>query len=86
MFHKIYEKYMMFMGVAGQLVFYLQFYKIISDQSAKDVSLPAFLFGLISVTSWLVYGVILKNRPLIIANAVAVVGAAAVVIAILIYG
>jgi len=82
---KIYEKYMFFIGIAGQMVFYLQAAKIFSVQSAKDVSLPAFLFGLISVTSWFIYGILLKNRVLIISNIFAIIGALAVVVAILIY-
>ncbi|HXH54778.1 MAG TPA: SemiSWEET family transporter [Gammaproteobacteria bacterium] len=78
-----YEKYMFFIGFAGQMVFYLQAYKIFSSQRAENVSLTAFLFGLVSVTSWLIYGIIIKNRVLIFANAFAVVGALAVVIGIL---
>lgn len=80
---KFYEKYMFFIGIAGQLVFYLQAYEIFSAQKAENVSLPAFLFGLLSVSSWLIYGIMIKNRPLIVANAVAVVGALAAVIGIL---
>ncbi len=82
---KLYEKYMFFIGIAGQMVFYLQAAKIFSDKSAIDVSLPAFLFGLVSVTSWLIYGILLKNQVLIFSNIVAIIGALAVVTAILIY-
>ena len=78
-----YEKYMFFIGIAGQMVFYLQAYEIFSSKRAENVSLTAFLFGLVSVTSWLIYGIIIKNRVLIFANAFAVVGALAVVIGIL---
>lgn len=74
---------MFFIGIAGQMVFYLQAYEIFSAKKAENVSLLAFLFGLLSVTSWLIYGIMIKNRPLIVANAVAVVGALAVVVGIL---
>jgi MtN3 and saliva related transmembrane protein len=80
---KIYEKYMFFIGIAGQMVFYLQAYEIYSAKRAENVSLTAFLFGLLSVTSWLIYGIMIKNRPLIVANAFAVVGALAAVIGII---
>ena len=80
---RIYEKYMFFIGVMGQMVFYLQAYEIFSAQKAENVSLPAFLFGLLSVSSWLIYGLMLKNKPLIVANVVAVIGALAVVSGIL---
>lgn len=80
-----YEQYMFFIGIAGQLVFYLEAYEIFSAQKAENVSLTAFLFGLVSVTSWLIYGIILKNRVLICANVFAVVGALAVVTGIVLY-
>ncbi len=73
-------------GIFGQAVFYLQGIEIFRNQSAKDVSLFGFSFGLISVTSWLIYGVVIKNHVLIAANAIAVIGAIFVVIGILIYG
>ncbi|HEV2524650.1 MAG TPA: SemiSWEET family transporter [Gammaproteobacteria bacterium] len=79
----IYEKYMFFIGIAGQMVFYLQAYEIFSAKRAENVSLTAFLFGLVSVASWLIYGIVIKNRVLVVANAFAVVGAFAVVIGIL---
>lgn len=79
----LYEKYMFFMGFAGQMVFYLQAYEIFSTHRADNVSLPAFLFGLASVSSWLIYGLMIKNRVLVVANAFAVVGALAAVVGIL---
>ena len=82
---KLYEKYMFFMGFAGQLVFYLQAYKIFSIKDAEGVSLVAFCFGLLSVSSWLIYGIIIRNRVLVYANAFAMVGAVAVITGILIY-
>jgi MtN3 and saliva related transmembrane protein len=81
----IYEKYMFFIGIAGQMVFYLQAYEIFTAQKAENVSLTAFIFGLISVSSWLIYGLMLKNRPLIVANSFAVIGALAVVAGIITY-
>jgi len=83
---KYYKKYMTVMGILGQLLFYLQGFKIFHDRSAEDVSLFGFLFGLLSVTSWLIYGLLIKDRVLIIANTFAVVGALFAIIGILIYG
>lgn len=76
---------MMIIGVLGQFVFYGQFYHIINNKSARDVSLLGFSSGLISVTSWLIYGIMLKDKPLIIANTVATLGALLTVGAIIIY-
>jgi MtN3 and saliva related transmembrane protein len=85
-FKTYYEKYMMLVGVLGQSVFYVQAFHIFHHESASDVSFLAFSLGLISVASWFIYGVLLKNSVLIIANAVAIVGASSVLIAILMYG
>lgn len=82
---QIYEKYMLVMGSAGSLVFYLQAFKIFADKSAIDVSLPGFLFGLLSVSSWLIYACIIKDRALLVSNILATIGALSVVIGILIY-
>ena len=81
-----YEKYMLIVGTLGQLLFYTQGIKIFLTKSANDVSLIGFLLGLISVSSWLGYGILIKNRVLIVSNAFAVIGALFVVIGILIHG
>lgn len=80
-----YERYMLWIGILGQLLFFTQGTKIFLTQSANDVSLIGFLLGLISVSSWLIYGILIKNRALILANVFAVVGALFVIIGILLY-
>ena len=85
-FRKLYESYMSIIGVVGQMVFFSQAYKIFSTQHAGDVSLFGFSVGLLSVTSWLIYGIMLNNFPLILANTTACIGAIAVIIGILMYG
>jgi MtN3 and saliva related transmembrane protein len=85
-FESWYQYYMVTVGVVGQMVFYAQAYEIFASSSARDVSLLGFTFGFISVSSWLVYGLIKRDQPLIIANIVAVVGALAVLIGIGMYG
>lgn len=82
---KWYARYMIFIGTFGQFVFYSQFYTIIQNKSAQDVSLFGFACGFISVASWLIYGVMLRDRPLIVANTIATIGALLTVAAILIY-
>lgn len=82
---KFYEKYMFFIGGSGSLIFYLQAIKIFHEQSAAAVSLLAFVVGFISVASWMVYGILIKNRVLFISNVLATIGALLVVIEILIY-
>jgi MtN3 and saliva related transmembrane protein len=72
-------------GIVGQLVFYSQAFTIFYNKSAVDVSLLGFFMGFVSVSSWLFYGILLKNRPLIIANTVATIGAALVLLGIFLY-
>lgn len=80
-----YERYMFVMGTLGQLLFYTQGIKIFITKSANDVSLIGFSLGLISVSSWLIYGILIKNRVLVVSNAFACIGALLVVIGILIH-
>jgi MtN3 and saliva related transmembrane protein len=85
-FTKMYAKYMLVMGILGQSLFYVQALKIFISCSAKDVSFLGFLFGFISVTSWGIYGILIKDRVLVVANIVAMVGAVLVLIGIMIHG
>lgn len=80
-----YEKYMICVGIGGQLLFYVQAFRIFHDRCAAEVSLTGFLIGLFSVTNWLIYGLVIQNRVLILSNLFAVVGALLVVSGILIY-
>jgi MtN3 and saliva related transmembrane protein len=82
---KIYEKYMFLIGGSGSLIFYLQAIKIFREQSAAAVSLLAFIVGFISVVSWMIYGILIKNRVLFISNILATIGAFLVIVGILIY-
>jgi len=83
---RFYSIYMIFIGIFGQLVFFAQAYKIFTTKHATDVSIIGFTAGLVSVTSWLIYGILLKDKPLIIANGVACLGALAALVGIIIYG
>jgi MtN3 and saliva related transmembrane protein len=66
-----------FMGLA-----YLpQTYKIYKRKSAKDVSILTYLFFGIGIAIWLIYGISISNYPIIISNAVALLGACSVIIA-----
>lgn len=81
-----YERYMMTVGILGQLLFYTQGLKIFITKSAADVSIIGFMLGLISVSSWLIYGVLIKNKVLVLSNVFAVIGALFVIIGILAHG
>jgi len=79
---KLAEPIMMLIGIIGQSLFYLQAYKIYTVGSADDVSALGFSFALFSLVSWFIYGLIIKNRVLILVNAFAVIGAFLTLLAI----
>jgi MtN3 and saliva related transmembrane protein len=81
-----YARYMFVVGIGGNLLFYLQAWEILTTQQARDVSLPAFLVGLWAVSSWFVYGLMQRDRVIIAANAVAIIGCGLVILGKLIYG
>lgn len=81
-----FEVYMYVVGIGGNLFFYIQAWRIFSTQSARDVSMTAFVVALWAVASWFMYGVVLRNWILIIANIVGTIGAASVVTGCLLYG
>ena len=82
---KFYEKYMLIVGAGGSLIFYLQALEIFNEKSAGSISFPAFMIGLISVFSWMIYGIRIKDRVLFISNLLATIGALLVIIAISLY-
>lgn len=84
-FLAFFEKYMLAVGILGQMIFFMQGLEIFLNQSAQDVSVLGFSVGFVAVSSWLTYGVLIKNRVLIIANIFAVIGALFVLLGILIY-
>ncbi len=80
-----FEHYTNVMGPIGNLMFYFQAYEIFVTKSSGSVSLIGFTISIIALTSWLLYGLALKNKPLIIANAVGALGAVMVVLGIIFY-
>jgi MtN3 and saliva related transmembrane protein len=68
------EKYItyigFFSGFCTTAAFVPQAYKVWKTKSAKDISLLMFLIFTTGVASWLVYGVLTNNLPIIFANIV----------------
>ena len=82
----LYENYMKIIGPVGNFMFFIQAYKIFDEKSAEAISLGAFSLSLIGLASWLLYGIFIRNFPLVIANFVGVIGAILVLAGTLIYG
>ena len=85
-FMRFYEKYMLVVGVSGHTLFLFQAAKIFVNQSSRDVSLIGFLVALFSLASWLIYGILIKDRVLIYVNIAGVLAAGLCVCAILLFG
>lgn len=84
-FAKAFRKYMLFVAVFGNGIFYIQAARIFANQSANDVSAMAFSVSFWAVSSWFLYGLILRDRVIIIANIIAMIGAALVLTGCWIY-
>jgi MtN3 and saliva related transmembrane protein len=72
-------------GIAMSFGYFTQTYKIIRTKSVKGVSLATYIFFLIGIAMWLIYGLTIKDLPVIISNIVFLVGAIAVIIVYLVY-
>jgi len=84
-FIKYYENYMSIIGPVGNFMFFLQAYKIFTTHNAVSISLPGFTLSFIGLISWLTYGFLIKNKALIVANVVGVIGATLVLTGTFLY-
>ena len=58
-----------FAAFCTTIAFLPQAIKVYKSKSTKDISLYMFLIFTIGVLSWLIYGIIISNLPVILANA-----------------
>lgn len=71
--------------VLGQSMHFVQAWKIYATKSAEDVSAIAYIICVLLLIHWFLYGCLIKNRVLIIAEGLGLLGAILVLIGILIY-
>ena len=62
-----------FAAFCTTIAFLPQAIKVFKSKSTKDISLYMFLIFTIGVLSWLIYGMIISDLPLIFANAVTLI-------------
>ena len=62
-----------FAAFCTTIAFLPQAIKVYKSKSTKDISLYMFLIFTIGVLSWLIYGLIINDWPVILANAVTLV-------------
>tara|TARA_B100001063_G_C16430974_1_gene388807 strand:+ start:142 stop:402 length:261 start_codon:yes stop_codon:yes gene_type:complete len=59
-----------FAALCTTIAFLPQAIKVYQTKSTKDISLLMFLIFTVGVLSWLIYGLIINDYPVILANAV----------------
>ena len=62
-----------FAAFCTTIAFLPQAIKVFNSKITKDISLYMFLIFTIGVLSWLVYGLIINDMPIILANAVTLI-------------
>ena len=77
--------YMSWILSLGQSMHYVQAWKIFTTKSSEDVSLMAYIICFILVTHWLIYGFIIKDKVIIIAETLGVIGVSLVIYGTLLY-
>ncbi len=63
------------MAFFGNLACYIQSYEMFITRSVKGVSIPAFILSCINSLSWVVYGIIKRDLPIIVGNLIGLGGA-----------
>ena len=62
-----------FAAFCTTIAFLPQAIKVYKSKSTKDISLSMFLIFTIGVLSWLIYGLIISDLPVILANAITLI-------------
>jgi MtN3 and saliva related transmembrane protein len=73
------------MGIVMSLGYYPQAYKIWKNKTAANVSISSFAIFSLGTLTWLMYGIILGDKPIILSFTLGFIGAWAVLILALIY-
>jgi MtN3 and saliva related transmembrane protein len=68
-------------GIIMSFAYFPQALKILKNRSVKDVSLTTFSVFFVGIVIWLVYGISIKNIPIVVANIVGLIGCGFVLIA-----
>lgn len=73
-------------GIIGGLANFPQVIKIFNRKSAKDISITTYTIIFVGTTIWILYGIEIKNMPLIIGNTFGAVTVLLVIIGWFLYG
>lgn len=83
---RLLDKLVLMCAVIGPLVDLPQLFKIYMDKSAKDVSLLTWFFFSLFAIPWLIYGIVHKEKPIIISYSLWILIDSVIVVGIIIYG
>jgi MtN3 and saliva related transmembrane protein len=86
LFRRLCDVSIMVIGIFGQTALFVQAYKTFQTGSAQDLSFFSYVITFASLSCWLIYGLVIRNPPLIIANIVGVIGALIVLLGIALHG
>jgi len=70
-----------FAGFCTTMAFVPQAIKAWKTKSTKDISLLMFLIFITGVVFWLIYGILISQLPLIVANAITLILAISILVA-----
>lgn len=76
---------MLLIAMLGQLLYYIQAWKIFYTKSAGDISLTAYAISLIALIHWVTYGFMIQDQIVIKSGSVGIIGAMIVVLGIMLY-
>ena len=82
---KIFKAYIAIITNIGQSMHFIQAWKIFSTKSAEDISLLAYIICLVLLTHWLAYGIFIKDKLIITAETLGIIGASLVITGTLMY-
>jgi MtN3 and saliva related transmembrane protein len=82
---RLFNLYMSCIFNLGQSTHYIQAWKIFTTESAEDISLMAYIICLILLIHWVIYGIVTKNKVIIIAEILGITGAILVITGTIIY-
>ena len=83
--NKILQAYLSVIVILGQSMHFIQAWKIFDAKSSEDVSLASYLICLALLLHWIMYGIFIRNKVLVIAEALGIIGVTLVITGICLY-
>ncbi|HLC59658.1 MAG TPA: SemiSWEET family transporter [archaeon] len=72
-------------GLSMSLSYIPQAYRIVKRKSSHDISIVTYIILLVGFATWLIYGLVINNMPLILTNSVSLLAGSSVLVATFVY-